>query len=271
MWSVTCERAGINDERGGLGILARGARLLGEPWIKINPSSVSCRTIPLVLLLAQPADSAGLKYFPSPRGNYLTPVYICPAATARAKDLRDAIESNRKRGRGTNARGVSFKICITARGVKITHAWKQSARKSGKSAIFICRNLISFMAQFVRTVITESMNMKQFQMTKQGKLDFKKYKHFFHSNINYQTSFLFTKCLTSYKLLLYYYSLYKIYNKFLPSETFCEEISRRRTHEWYVMLYFSFSWRERRLVSCCRTVCSIANSFVCFRRSLKLS
>ncbi|KYN21142.1 Zinc finger and BTB domain-containing protein 44, partial [Trachymyrmex cornetzi] len=51
----------------------RGARLLGEPWIKINPSSVSCRTIPVVLLLAQPADSTGLKYFPSPCGNYLTP------------------------------------------------------------------------------------------------------------------------------------------------------------------------------------------------------
>ncbi|KYN43731.1 hypothetical protein ALC56_01993 [Trachymyrmex septentrionalis] len=54
----------------------RGARLLGEPWIKINPSSVSCRTIPVVLLLAQPADSAGLKYFPSPCGNYLTPTHI---------------------------------------------------------------------------------------------------------------------------------------------------------------------------------------------------
>lgn len=64
----------------------RGARLLGEPWIKINPSSVSCRTIPLVLLLAQPADSAGLKYFPSPRGNYLTPVYLSGCSGARARE-----------------------------------------------------------------------------------------------------------------------------------------------------------------------------------------
>lgn len=80
----------------------RGARLLGEPWIKINPSSVSCRTIPLVLLLAQLADSAGLKYFSSPRENYLTPVYL--SAAAAAQRIFNAIESNRKRGRGTNAR-----------------------------------------------------------------------------------------------------------------------------------------------------------------------
>lgn len=72
----------------------RGARLLGEPWIKINPSSVSCRTIPLVLLLAQPADSGGLKYFPSPCGNYLTPRISAHVGTSK---IFSAIESGRKR------------------------------------------------------------------------------------------------------------------------------------------------------------------------------
>lgn len=99
----------------------RGARLLGEPWIKINPSSVSCRTIPLVLLLAQPADSAGLKYFPFPCGNYLTPVYLSGCGDGACERSSNAIESNRKRGRGTNARGVSLEFALP-RGVKITHA-----------------------------------------------------------------------------------------------------------------------------------------------------
>lgn len=99
----------------------RGARLLGEPWIKINPSSVSCRTISVVLLLAQPADSAGLKYFPSPCGNYLTPVYLSSCGGGGARKIFEAIESNRKRGRGTNAKGVCLRFALP-RGVKITHA-----------------------------------------------------------------------------------------------------------------------------------------------------
>jgi len=99
----------------------RGARLLGEPWIKINPSSVSCRTIPVVLLLAQPTDSAGLKYFPSPCGNYLTPVYLSSCGGGGARKIFEAIESNRKRGRGTNAKGVNLRFALP-RGVKITHA-----------------------------------------------------------------------------------------------------------------------------------------------------
>jgi len=130
------ERTGINDERGGSQGYRRGARLLGEPWIKINPSSVSCRTIPLSFFCWRNPQiaRAGLKYFPSPRGNYLTPAYLRPcvaSARARARErfstrwkVIESVEEEQVR------RGVGSKFTLAHRESGITSARKQSAWKS---------------------------------------------------------------------------------------------------------------------------------------------